>query len=206
MTMSSKDEILASIRSHTRQQFERPDLTRLEADAVHHPDKVRQFAEVMEQVGGRAVVLAEGETLGDVVRRLYPAARRVATTFDTVAGTAGTVSADCATFHADNVERPGDLDGTDVALVHGRVGVCENGAVWIEQDVEQRTIYFIAESLVIVLRRDALVDNMHEAYRLIDTGRYGYGVFISGPSKTADIEQALVLGAHGAHDVTVVLV
>lgn len=47
---------------------------------------------------------------------------------------------------------------------------------------------------------------MHEAYKRIDTGEYGYGVFISGPSKTADIEQALVMGAHGARSVTVILV
>lgn len=88
----------------------------------------------------------------------------------------------------------------------GRIGVCENGAVWIQQDVEQRAIYFIAESLVLVLDRRNLVNNMHEAYKRIDTGDYGYGVFISGPSKTADIEQALVMGAHGARDVTVLLV
>ena len=36
--------------------------------------------------------------------------------------------------------------------------------------------------------------------------RYNFGTFISGPSKTADIEQALVIGAQAARGVTVVLV
>jgi len=97
------------------------------------------------------------------------------------------------------------LDGTDLAIIRGSVGVCENGAVWICQEVEQRAVYFISEALVILLDRKNLVNNMHEAYKRIDTGDYGYGVFISGPSKTADIEQALVMGAHGARDVTVIL-
>ena len=84
--------------------------------------------------------------------------------------------------------------------------MCENGAVWIQQDVEQRAVYFISEALVILLHRTDLVNNMHEAYKRIDTGKYGFGVFISGPSKTADIEQALVFGAHGAKDVTVLII
>ena len=76
---------------------------------------------------------------------------------------------------------------------------------WLQQDVEQRAVYFISEALVILLDRKNLVNNMHEAYKRIDTGEYGYGVFVSGPSKTADIEQALVMGAHGARSVTVIL-
>ena len=97
------------------------------------------------------------------------------------------------------------MDGTDLAIVSGKIGVAENGAVWIEQDVKSRAVYFIAEKLVILLDKENIVSNMHEAYDKIDTGEYGFGVFISGPSKTADIEQALVMGAHGARDVMVIL-
>lgn len=111
----------------------------------------------------------------------------------------------CATFNPDNVEDPAELDGTDLAIIDGKIGVAENGAVWIEQDVKQRALYFISEKLVILLDKGRIVNNMHEAYKRIHTGEYGFGTYISGPSKTADIEQALVMGAHGARDVMVII-
>lgn len=46
---------------------------------------------------------------------------------------------------------------------------------------------------------------MHEAYKRVEGTDYKYGFFVSGPSKTADIEQALVFGAHGPMNVLVVL-
>lgn len=100
---------------------------------------------------------------------------------------------------------PAELDGTEVAVVKGVFGVAENGAVWIEQTVSERALYFIAETLVIVLDKTQIVNNMHEAYARVDGRSFDFGVFISGPSKTADIEQALVFGAHGARSVIVSL-
>jgi L-lactate dehydrogenase complex protein LldG len=47
---------------------------------------------------------------------------------------------------------------------------------------------------------------MHQAYERLQGREYNFGVFIAGPSKTADIEQSLVLGAHGARTMTVFLV
>lgn len=203
--MSSREDILQSIRRNTRVRYEKPDYAPLEKEAIIYPDKLSCFQEVMLQMGGRAVILQEGENLNEVIRKLYPDAVRIAACMSEVTCSTGVLTVSCGTFHPDEVEKSGDLDGTDLAIVQGRVGICENGAVWICQDVEQRAVYFISEALVILLDRKNLVNNMHEAYKRIDTGDYGYGVFISGPSKTADIEQALVMGAHGARDVTVIL-
>lgn len=204
--MSSREDILQSIRRNTQVRYERPDLSSLEKEAVTYPDKVKQFCEMMKLMGGRAIVVEKGDDVNEIVRRQYPDARRIASNLKAVVCGGKEQPLTCATFHPDDVENPGELDGTDLAIVDGQVGVCENGAVWVRQDVEQRAVYFISEALVLVLDRKNLVNNMHEAYKRIDTGEYGYGVFISGPSKTADIEQALVMGAHGARDVTVLLV
>jgi L-lactate dehydrogenase complex protein LldG len=71
--------------------------------------------------------------------------------------------------------------------------------------MKERAVCFIAEHLVIIIGRDSIVDNMHQAYDNVEIGDYGYGCFISGPSKTADIAQALVMGAQAARGVTVLI-
>ena len=99
------------------------------------------------------------------------------------------------------------MNGTDLVICRGIFGVCENAAVYFEQEYLQRSIYFISESLLILLPKDQLVDTMHDAYRRVPNEPTGeFRGFISGPSKTADIEQALVMGAHGSRQTTVLLV
>ena len=75
---------------------------------------------------------------------------------------------------------------------------------------------FISENLVILLPKSQIVNNMHEAYQRLSKAKnqeqtancfeeYGYGTFISGPSKTADIAQVLVMGAQAARSATILL-
>ncbi|MCS4436090.1 LutC/YkgG family protein [Aquiflexum gelatinilyticum] len=99
------------------------------------------------------------------------------------------------------------LDDLNLAIIRGQFGVAENGAIWLEdQDMGLRALPFITEHLVIVLDSAHLVANMHHAYDRIGLQESGFGLFIAGPSKTADIEQSLVIGAHGAKSLRVVLV
>lgn len=104
-------------------------------------------------------------------------------------------------------EDPHELEDLDLAILDGQFGVAENGAIWLEDhNLGLRALPFITEHLVIVLDRKNLVETMHQGYSLIGNATSGFGLFIAGPSKTADIEQSLVVGAHGAKSLRVVLI
>jgi L-lactate dehydrogenase complex protein LldG len=96
------------------------------------------------------------------------------------------------------------LENIEVAIVDALFGVAENGSVWLTDDeIKIRALPFICQHLAVVLHKKNIVSNMTQAYNLIGNNLYGFGVFIAGPSKTADIEQSLVLGAHGPKTMTV---
>ena len=91
-------------------------------------------------------------------------------------------------------------------VAEGLFGVLENGAIWVSpENKSQRLTLFSCEVLVIVLKESELVNDMHQAYKQLVGRDWNYGVFISGPSKTADIEQSLVIGAHGPCNLQVLL-
>lgn len=100
-----------------------------------------------------------------------------------------------------------ELEILDTCYLRAELGVAENGAMWIsEEQMSNRLLPFICQHLVIVLNPGDIVNNMHEAYKQINAVSDGFGVFIAGPSKTADIEQNLVIGAHGARSLRVYLI
>lgn len=191
--MSTKETILNKLRANTREQYSRPDLGF--AKTVY-ADPVAEFIKTTTTTAGaRLVEAAAGADLNALIREAYPEARVIASN---IAGIE-------AQRNPDTVAEAQALDGTDVGVIRGTVGVAENGCVWIPQTMRERAVCFIAEYLVIIVSRGDIVSNMHEAYRRIDFPKYPFGTFISGPSKTADIEQSLVYGAQAARGVTVIL-
>lgn len=192
--MSKKEDILSKIRANIRDTYEMPSFDSMKG--VQYPDTLRQFVEMSQTVGAQVVDLQPDDDINEVIRRQYPEARVFASNLDGIT---------IATLNPDTVAEAQDLNGTDVGIVKGEVGVAENGCIWIPQTMKERAVCFISEYLVIVLSRRDVVNNMHEAYDRVQMTDYGYGCFISGPSKTADIAQALVMGAQAARGVTVIL-
>ncbi|MFQ6929113.1 MAG: LutC/YkgG family protein [Parabacteroides merdae] len=170
-----------------------PELT---LDAITYEDKILQFTDSLKAAGGQVVLMQPGDDINDIIRHHFPDAIRIASNLSSIT---------CATFNPDDLDDPRELDNTDLAIVEGHFGVAENGAVWITRQVKHKALYFISNSLVMLIDRNSIVNNMHEAYKRTENMTYDFGAFISGPSKTADIEQALVLGAHGPVKVLVVL-
>ena len=192
--MSSKEDILKKYRANIREQFDMPDLSDIQA--ITYPDPLLQFMNMTKSVGGNAIEVDAGRDINELIRELYPEAKEIASNLPEIT---------IATRNPDEVGRARDLNGTDVGIIRGKFGVAENGCVWIPQQMKEKAVCFISENLVILLPKSQIVNNMHEAYRRIEFNDYGYGTFISGPSKTADIAQVLVMGAQAARSATVLL-
>ncbi len=194
--MSSKEDILKKYRANIRQQFDMPDLS--DINAITYPDPLLQFMNMTKSVGGNAIEVESGRDINELIRELYPDAKEIASNLPEIT---------IATRNPDTVGRARDLNGTDVGVIRGKFGVAENGCIWIPQQMKEKAVCFISENLIILLPKSQIVNNMHEAYKRIEFDKTydGYGTFISGPSKTADIAQVLVMGAQAARSVTVLL-
>ena len=192
--MSTKEDILKRYRANIRQRFDMPDLTDIQA--ITYPDPLAQFVKMSEMVGGHVIEVDAGRDINTLIQERYPEAKEIASNLPEVT---------IATRNPDTVSHAHDLNGTDVGVIRGMFGVAENGCIWIPQQMKEKAVCFISENLVILLKKSEIVNNMHEAYRRIEFNDYGYGTFISGPSKTADIAQVLVMGAQAARSVTIFL-
>jgi len=201
-----KEDFLNKLRKNTHVQFDMP---KTEVKGIQYEDTLKQFIEMTESVADAP----EGADLNDLARLAYPEAEVFATNLPEINLRSMQVNAGgkcdpekIELRNPDTVAEANDLNGVDVGIVRGQVGVAENGCVWIPQTMKEKAVLFISEYLVIFLKKEDVVNNMHEAYARIEMDpKYNFGTFISGPSKTADIEQALVMGAQAARGVTVVL-
>lgn len=195
--MSSKAQILNSIRS---QRIAAAELPSLDGPWITYADRAAQFASLLESVGGKCLHVPDPAAI-DVILDRQPEFVQAKKRISTVAGV-GKPTVELAAH-----ERPHDLDDADFAILPGEFGVCENGAIWVtDRGLRHRSVYFLTQHLALVLPASALVDNMHQAYQRLEFRDRGFGMFVCGPSKTADIEQSLVIGAHGPRSLSVFLV
>ena len=194
----SRDKILENIRAALPLP-EPVELPAIGDFGITFEDKGATFAEMLRVVGGTAKTVSGMEEVDAVLRTQYPDHQKWAS-FCSGIKSRGLDA---------KVDRGGhDYQDVDLVVVEGAFGVAENGAIWIPGgQVGHPAALVLSQHLAIVLKASDLVDNMHQAYQRIRAGGDlpQYGVFVSGPSKTADIEQSLVIGAHGARSLTVFL-
>lgn len=195
--MPARNDILDSLRRNL------PILEQTSTTVPHwttYPDPAAHFASVLQSVGGQTIHVPNVAAIDKHLAEITPYA--TATQRCSAIAGAGSPNVD----HTQCVD-PHTLSDVDFALLPGEFAIAENGSVWVATDsVALRTLYFLTQHLALVVPAQNVLSNMHEAYDSLSIGSTRFGTFISGPSKTADIEQSLVIGAHGSRSLTVFLV
>jgi L-lactate dehydrogenase complex protein LldG len=195
--VASREDILSALRAAEPPAVPLPELPE---PGPLPADPVAAFELSVRAVGGEPVRVPDPAALPGLVRALAErlGARRVASAVDLP----GVGDVDLQAL-----PDPHALEGIDLAILPGLFGVAENGAVWMDtRPLAHRGVFVVAQHLALVVRASEIVSDLHAAYERIDLAGPGLRLFVSGPSKTADIEQALVIGAHGARSCTVFVV
>ncbi len=180
MSINSRDIILNSIPNSST-----PPPLDIDIKCIEPKDRVSQFINMLKSAGG------DIDTIDNIIKNLPKGVKVVDTT---------------STIKNANIYKPSidEILEVDLLIIKSPLGVAENGAVWIEPQNYHRSLLTLANHIVVFLEKNSIVANMHQAYQKITIDN-GYCLFMSGPSKTADIEQSLVIGAHGAMALSVVL-
>jgi len=195
--MPSRDDILAMLRRNAPPAAPAPELAGL---GVRFDDLLDQLARSAVAVGGAFIRVPDAQAASAAIAALpqLASAKKIASLVPGI----GTPTIDLAA-----VADAHELDDLDVAILPGELAVAENAAVWVSgASLPHRAAFVITDHLVLVVHAANVVHHMHEAYERLAGRPPGYGLFISGPSKTADIEQVLVIGAQGARTCTLIVI
>lgn len=189
--MSSRDSILSTLRELKRPEQEMP---RIHIEA-NHEDMMGQLEGNLKKQGGELRMISD---IAEIQPRLDSMIAENKQVLALVEGLKG---------NRELTAQSRDLKDVDFTLLAGDLACAENGAVYVRETLAgHRVVPFITENLGLVVKKENIVANMHEAMRNLTLEPGRFAAFIAGPSKTADIEQALVVGAHGPCSLTLYIV
>ena len=190
--MSTREKILEAVLKNQPQTTLLPDVSVFKGDAA---DVVQKYMDVFKSIGGGAYLVEDIAAIKTILYEQFDFTKRILTTLPELSDACELLSS------SDDVH---GLENIELAVIKAHFAVAENGAVWLTEDLMgQRIVPYICQHLAVIVNAETIVPTLHEAYEIIGEGDYGFAGFIGGPSKTANIEQALVLGAHGPLSMTV---
>lgn len=191
----SREEILKNIaKNKPKGNFPLPEIDLY----LTKENAFTSFIEMLPKISAKIEIAKNYSKIATLVEESFTTKIRIVNTVDAVA---------IQGIDVNKLKNLKELDLLDLAIIKGDLAVAENGAIWVsDKNLPHRILPFICENLVIIIDKSTIVNNMHQAYKLQNDLDYNYGVFIAGPSKTADIEQSLVVGAQGPRNLMVIIV
>lgn len=105
---------------------------------------------------------------------------------------------------------PATVRDAPLGITAARLAIAETGSVLlVEPDVANRAVSLMTQRLIVLCPADALVPSLDEAapvLREVTEVGPSYATFVTGPSRTADIERELAIGVQGPGVLQVVFV
>ena len=158
-------------------------------------DLVESFTQGVVKMAG-TVIPDLIPDLDDFVRNKFPNARVICSAVPECKGTI----------------RPAELNHwsearkIDVTIVRSPLGVAETGSVLLSDlELQVNTIAFLSHDLVVLLDRNRIVRNIHDAYQHPYFKARPYSLLMTGPSGSGDIGGVTVHPAQGVKTLTVIL-
>lgn len=190
---------------------------------VTYSEKVQLFTRALEGLGGRALrATALGAAYGLIAKELVAAgAKRVLLTGGnwtdleqalTKVGVAFDRWSEVNFSYGSHERELDRVNAWDAGIGWADYAVADLGSIALLFDAEQgRSVNLVPPRYIALLRRDALVQSRRTVLedvsrRFRESGQNGSFVFVTGPSRSADIEMDLSIGVHGPGEVWAVLV
>lgn len=190
--MRSRELILGRVRRNQPAWRALPQIPSFDQPVA---DPLAAFGAALARMGGTLADAMPGGSLDAVIGALFPQARVICSAVREVEGTR----------RIEAVRHPAELEDVDVGVVRAVFGVAETGSVWLsEREFVVNALGFLSQHLVVLLDPQAIVPNLHHAYRHPEFATARYAVLMTGPSATADIEGVLIRGAQGIRTLTVI--
>jgi len=195
--MSNRGKILSAIRANQPSLATLPDVEPLKAYS-NKENLLAQYITVATNIGAKVYEIKSIDEVKTIVQNNFGAGKRIISTIAELSDIADTKE------YLNDL--PVQLADVELAVLQSDLAVSENGAIWITEDqMGQRVLPFITQHLAVIVETNNIVATMHDAYSTIGITTQGFGAFITGPSKTADIEQSLIIGAHGPRSMSLFL-
>lgn len=195
---NSRDRILAAVTANKPDLLPLPEIPIFSSESTDASFILQKFSSTAITIGSKVFMVKDLEEVKAILTEQFREGR-IATTMPELSAIAET--------NLNLNSNPHSLENIELLIMRAHFGVAENSAVWVTEDLmQQRAAPFICQHLAVVVYAADIVPMMHQAYDRIGAADYGFGTFIAGPSKTADIEQSLVLGAHGPRSMTLFVV
>jgi L-lactate dehydrogenase complex protein LldG len=190
------------------QAIEAPPAVYLPVVTSNTEHRIALFTAALEELAGRVIRCPSRETACDTVASLIADKRAIASNASYLK-TCGITDLENVDSEFDDADYRQSCSEADAGITSADYALADTGTlVMISGAEESRLVSLLPPAHIAVVPVSRLLENLDELLLRIPTpaDRTSSLVLITGPSRTADIEQILVRGVHGPGEITVILV